>query len=87
MASMKEKDTQDEQLEENWTDINTGLGFHYVRGLRFKWSALVEDVQDQDDNTRVRKPYQRGARDRSPSFDQVPEETGERSREVCYVPQ
>ena len=71
MASMEEKNTHNEQLEEDWTDINTGLGFQYVRGERFKWSPLVEDVQDQDDNTRVRKPYQRGARDRSPSFEKI----------------
>ena len=71
MASMEEKNTHNEQLEEDWTDINTGLGFQYVRGERFKWSPLVEYVQDQDDNTRVRKPYQRGERDRSPSFEKI----------------
>ena len=61
MASMKEKDTQDEQLEEDW--------------------SLVEDVQDQDDNTRVRKPYQRGARDRSPSFEKIRKTKSQRRKE------
>ena len=47
MASMEEKNTHNEQLEEDWTDINTGLGFHYVRGDRFKWSPLVKDVPEE----------------------------------------
>ena len=76
MSSKEQKDTQEEQQEEDWTNINTGLGFSYQRGVRFTWSPLVEDVKGLNDYT-----YQRGARFRSPSFEKIRKTRSQRRKE------
>ena len=70
MASKEEYHSED---DEDWSRMNTGLGFTYQAGVRFKWTPLpqegslaLEDVQDQDDwsgcYTGVGFSYQRGQR-------------------------